>query len=480
MIENRKLIANSSSVLINRLTQSISTFLVLIFIARILGPYSLGQYTLAFNYYFLFMTLASQGFKTLFTRELSCEPEQTPLYLVSGSLLQLFTSVLSYFILLVIVSVLPYTSQTSFFCYVLGLMIIPFSLSNITEAIFQAYERMHLIAISTVPIYILRTFAIIWALNHDFGLLFVCLCILISEIIVLFIQWGFLVRKIEFQWGINWKFMYEIVKKSFAFIAIEGIAVFKGRMLVIILSLFSSEAVVGLYGSIVQLLQPFEIIAHSLVIAVFPSMSKAVKVSKEKQQQLAEIVVESLLCVALPIIIGVSFVGGKFLVLVYGNPTFLEAAIPLNIMALALFVASFTRPLGYLLVANGLEKINLFEVANTSVIGGSLGLLILIPKYHLIGAALDVVIMQILTSGIYVFSVYKNLFPLRLRSILFRPSLIGLLMLLVFALLQKTSSNIILIIAISSLSYLVCTSMVYVTAFGGPFAVWKRLAKTKI
>ena len=477
-MENRKLIANSSAVLINRLTQSVSTFLVLIFIARILGPDALGQYTLAFNYFYLFMTLASQGYKTLFTRELSCEPEQTPLYLVSGSLLQLCTSIVSYFVLLFIVIILPYTPQTSFFCYVLGLMVIPFSLSNITEAIFQAYERMHLIAISTVPIYLLRSFIIIWALIHDYGLLFVCLSILSSEVAILLIQWGLLVRIVEFQWTVDLGFMKRTFRKAFTFIAIEGVAAFKGRMLVIILSVFSTEALVGLYGSIVQLLQPFEIIAHSLVVAVFPGMSKAVKISSEKQRKFAEIVIESLLCVALPIIIGISFIGDKFLVLVYGNAAFSEAALPLNIMALSLFVASFTRPLGYLLVANGLEKVNLFEVASTSFTGACLGL-VLIPRYHLIGAALDIMVMQILTSGIYVCSVYKYLFPLRLKSIFSRPILIGFLMLVVFALLQKISSNIVLIIAISSLSYIVCMLIVYVTAFGGPSATWKRLIQIK-
>lgn len=478
MIENRKLIANSSAVLINRLTQSVSTFIVLIFIARILGRGSLGQYTIAFNYFYLFMTLASQGYKTLFTRELSCEPEQTPLYLISGSLLQLCTSIVSYFVLVVIIILLPYNPQTSFFCYVLGSMVIPFSLSNITEAIFQAYEKMHLIAISTVPIYILRSFIIIWALFHDYGLFFVCLSILLSEVVILLIQWGLLVRMIEFQWAVDFGFMKKTFKKAFTFIAIEGVAAFKGRMLVIILSVFSSEALVGLYGSIVQLLQPFEIIAHSLVVAVFPGMSKAVKISSDKQRKFAEIVIESLLCVALPIIIGISFIGDKFLVLVYGNTAFAEAALPLNIMALSLFVASFTRPLGYLLVANGLEKVNLFEVASTSFTGTCLGL-VLIPRYHLIGAALDIMIMQSLTSGIYVYSVYKHLFPLRLRAIFSRPILVGFLIFTVFTVLQKLSSNIVLTIAISSLSYVACILIVYVTAFGGPSAVWKRLVQVK-
>mgnify|MGYP001803475776 CR=1 FL=1 len=85
----RKLLGNSFALLLNRLTQSITTFILAASIARMLGAYELGQYMLAFSFYYVFMTLASQGFKTLFTRELAQNPIETPSYLVSGTLIQI-------------------------------------------------------------------------------------------------------------------------------------------------------------------------------------------------------------------------------------------------------------------------------------------------------------------------------------------------------------------------------------------------------
>jgi O-antigen/teichoic acid export membrane protein len=474
VIGKSKLLGNSFSVLVNRLAQSISTFILVIFIARILGPYSLGQYTLAFNYYFLFMSLSSQGFKTLFTRELSRDPEQTPIYLVSGSFLQLFISVISYAILSTLVLLLPYTAETSFYCCLLGLMIVPFSLSNITEAIFQAQEKMYFIAISTAPIYILRALIIVEAMTLNRGLLFVCLTMLFSEICILLIQWGLITKFVDPKWKIDWEFMWQTLKSARTFLAIEGAAVFNSRMLVIILSIFSGEVVVGLYGSILQLMQPFEIVAHSLVVAVFPGMTKAVQFGKEKQRYFAELVIEVLLSVALPIIIGVSFIGGEILVLVYGNPEFAQAALAFNIVAFALFVASFTRPLGYLLVANGLEKINLLEVMSTSIIGGLVGLA-LIPNYQLMGAALTVILMQVITSMIYIYAVYKKLFSLKFEHLLKRPLLIGIGMLITFIVLQKISPNTISTITISTLVYSILASVVYIHYIGGLSVIWTRL-----
>ena len=89
----RKLVGNSLAMLSNRLTQSIATFVLTAAIARLLGPETLGQYLLAFSYYFIFVGIVSEGVKTLFTRELSRHPAETPAFLVSGSLLQLLCSV---------------------------------------------------------------------------------------------------------------------------------------------------------------------------------------------------------------------------------------------------------------------------------------------------------------------------------------------------------------------------------------------------
>lgn len=136
-----KVLINSLSLLINRLAQGVTTFVLTAAIARNLGAYALGQYLLAISYYYIFVNLASQGLKTLFTRELSRSPEETPVYLVSGTLLQLILSFIGYLGLVVWVFLLPYSADTSIVCYVMGLAILPFALSNITEAIFQAQRK---------------------------------------------------------------------------------------------------------------------------------------------------------------------------------------------------------------------------------------------------------------------------------------------------------------------------------------------------
>ncbi|UJB69159.1 oligosaccharide flippase family protein [Acaryochloris sp. 'Moss Beach'] len=118
----KKLLVNSFALISNRIVQSVTSFVVLALIARILGPFSLGQYTLAFSYYFVFMTLVSSGFKTLFTRELSKESSEISSYLVSGTFLQFLFSLIGYLLLFLVVHFMPYTSDTekNLLCYRAG------------------------------------------------------------------------------------------------------------------------------------------------------------------------------------------------------------------------------------------------------------------------------------------------------------------------------------------------------------------------
>lgn len=470
----RRLLGNSLSILVTRLTQSIATFVLSASIARILGPYELGQYLLAFGYYFIFMSLASQGFKVLFTRELSRNPDETPTYLVSGTLLQLFFCFVGYAMLAGIIFSLPYKPDTSMVCYVMGLAIFPFAISNITESVFQAKEKMYLITISTVPIYILRLVVMIWAMQSGYGVVDLAFITVMSEVLILLIEWGLVLRLVTPKWKISWEFIWTAIKSVRTFIAIEGVAVINTRMQLLILSLLGGEVVVGLYGSIVQLMQPFDILSSSLTVGVFPSMTKTVALGLRKQRQLSERIIEMLCFVALPLTTGVFFFGRDLLDLVYQKSDFTTAAIPLCIVSVGLIASSFSRPLSYVLVANHFEKINMREVLTTTVTASVMGFF-LVSRFGLMGAAISVLLMRLSSVTQYVYAVCVNLFSVRFWRIIRRPLLTSTLMVFVFWLLKHSGSNIWVVLAVSVSIYALLLGALVVLNLGGPRVAYAKL-----
>ncbi|MBF2086139.1 oligosaccharide flippase family protein [Thermoleptolyngbya sp. C42_A2020_037] len=470
----KRLLGNSLSIFATRLTQSITTFALSAFIARVLGAYELGQYLLAFGYYFIFMSLASQGFKVLFTRELSRNPEKAPTYLVSGTLLQLLFSTIAYAVLVLVIYLLPYQDDTTLVCYVMGLTIFPFSLSNISESIFQAKEKMYLITATTVPIYILRLPLMIWAMQAGYGVMGLSLVIFLSEILILLFQWGLMLRSVIPCWRVDQAFIRQSVQSVRTFVAIEGVSVINARMQILILSVLGGEVIVGLYGAIMQLMQPFDILSTSLTVGVFPSMSKAVDLGFQRQQQLAEISIEMLLMVSLPLVTALIFFGRELLNLVYHRPDFGNAAVPLAIVSLGLIASSFIRPLSHLLVANRLERINMREVIVTTTLMGITGIL-LISQFQLMGAAVCVLLMRFISLGQYVYGVSFNLFSVRFWKILKRPLLITIQMTLVFWILENYVQEILRITIISTVIYFLLVGALAMFQAGGVRTIYAKL-----
>ncbi|NEP76563.1 MAG: polysaccharide biosynthesis protein, partial [Okeania sp. SIO2G5] len=68
MLEKRKILGNSAAIFVNRLIQSLTAYALTAVIARLKGATELGQYLLAFSYFFIFMTIVSQGLRVSLIR----------------------------------------------------------------------------------------------------------------------------------------------------------------------------------------------------------------------------------------------------------------------------------------------------------------------------------------------------------------------------------------------------------------------------
>jgi O-antigen/teichoic acid export membrane protein len=356
------------------------------------------------------------------------------------------------------VFMLPYSDRTSSICYVAAVMIIPFSLSNITEAIFQAQEKMHLIALSTVPIYILRLLAIIWIIQLNYGVADVIWILVGSETLILVIQWLLLIKIVKPNWQIDRDFIWKTIGTARTFFAMEGIGIIASRIDILILSLLSSETLVGIYGGICQLLQPYYIVSSSVSLAAFPSMSKAVEIGKEKQHQIVANTIEALLCLSLPFLVGIFFIGDRLLSFIYQDPSFSKETVILHIISMSLITGASSRVFSYLLIANGLEKLHLIEVVITTVIGNLAGI-ILISQYQLLGAALMNLSIGFINFVVMAYFVYSRLFHLKLWQIIRRPLLISTAMSIVFVILDKFHLDILITIIAATIAYIMLASL---------------------
>lgn len=474
MLGKRKFISNSLAMLINRLAQSVATFVLSAAIARSLGADALGQYLLAFSLYYIFVTLASQGLRVFFTRELARNPEEISIYLTNGTFLQALLSLVAYISLVAVVFIMPYGEEASAVCYLMGLAIFPFALSNVTEAIFQALEKMHLIAVTTVPIYIIRLFMVLAAMRLEYGIRSVVLILVASEAVILAVQWLCIIRLIKPEWTIKREFISDILLEARTFFVIEGAAVISTRMEIVILSILGSELLLGLYGAVVQLLQPFLIVSNSVIMAIFPAMSRSVGRERNEQRRIAESLIEFLMIMALPFMVGILILGRDLIIFVYGS-SFAEAALAFKIASLTLVILPFIRVLSYLLVANGFEKVNLRELTVTTPLAGIIGVL-LVAQFQLLGAPAMQLSKAVISGGQYIYATYSRLFALDLRRIFARPLLVSLLMVPLLWFLKQSNVEFWIVLIVAVGAYAAMVGSIGILLLGGPRVVYAKLA----
>ncbi|MGB5632457.1 MAG: polysaccharide biosynthesis C-terminal domain-containing protein, partial [Waterburya sp.] len=104
---------------------------------------------------------------------------------------------------------------------------------------------------------------------------------------------------------------------------------------------------------------------------------------------------------------------------------------------------------------------------------------ILIARYQLIGAAVTSIISLITAFGMYSHFIQKGLYQYRLWITFRRPLLVSIVMFCLFKMLQQTTENIWVILAISTCFYSVVAGGFLLHALGGPSVVLSKLQKSK-
>jgi O-antigen/teichoic acid export membrane protein len=250
------------------------------------------------------------------------------------------------------------------------------------------------------------------------------------------------------------------------------------RIDVLSLSLLGNDVLLGLYGAVSQLMQPFHLVSRSLIMAAFPRMSKAVQLGKEQQRQEAENIMKLLLCMVLPFFTGILVFSREVLILVYNDPSFLQADTILKIFSFILIPVMCSTVLSYVLIANGLEKITLLEVAITTTIGG-LSSILLVPSYKLMGAAITVLIMSLSSFTTFIIATQKHSFSIRPWQVIQLPIFISSLMLGILVILKQTQIDFVYTVIISIIFYVILAFLLAARELGGLDYMWRKISSRR-
>jgi O-antigen/teichoic acid export membrane protein len=206
------------------------------------------------------------------------------------------------------------------------------------------------------------------------------------------IEWWFILRFIARpRVRIDLKFSVQTIRLSVTFLGFQGTLALSNTLIFLFLSKFSDESTVGYYNAANQILTPVFLIFQSVVFSAFPIMCRSFVHSIQSLKLLSDNLIEMLLAITSPVIIGTYFLSEEILLLLYGNPEFIQATGVLRVMLFSLILRAVVSVLGRDLLASNREQSVLYIVLISSVVNVISGYF-LIRVFGLMGAAVTAVI----------------------------------------------------------------------------------------
>ncbi|MEX2315989.1 MAG: oligosaccharide flippase family protein [Pirellulales bacterium] len=398
----RRVAVNVMSLLTSDVLNKAATFVVYAMVGRCCGPRSFGQLSLGLLLLYTFQVFAAAGLPTLITRDVSKHRDLSGRYFVNACVITLGAFVLSLAALMGCVEVSGYPQDTSVIILLLGLGILPWSLATITESILRAWERMHVMMLVAIPVNLLRVGGCYGLLAAGHGVQSVAVLLLGCHLVTLLLEWLLLLRYVPLRdVSIDLAFCRDLLRGTWRFLGIDSLIALWGCINTVLLSWFSGEAAVGLFGAAWQLLIPVRMTLQAIVSSLFPIMCRRAEESRVRLQQITALTLEILAFITVPSCILLYFAAGPIISVIYGDQGFASSVLVLRIMVPVLLLQAVTSTLGQVLYSQRREHVTLRIVAIDVVFNLLVGIP-LIYAFGLMGAAVSILLAWALNGLLHV------------------------------------------------------------------------------
>lgn len=442
----------SLSVAIGKILRAV----LIIYVAKILGPTSYGQFAFALAFVSLFVTFFDLGLSPIVTREFSRDRERE----------KEFSSIFSLKILLGIGTVsliwigsffITQDPEIQKVIWILSLFSLLGHFPEIIYAYFRARQKMEYEALTNIFQVVLMVglgFFIIFnfpsVLNISYGYLFSVLIALIA--LLIFFHFKFFPLKLSFKTKI-WK-SFLLMSWPLALTSVFGLIY--GYIDSIMMGSLGQIIQTGWYNASLKIINLVLVPSAVISMTFFPALSRFSKESKEKFQRIFNYQIAMMIFLAFPIVIGGIILAQPIIDFIY-DASYFPAILALQILIVMAGFAFLNAPFSQVLIAADQQK-KIFWVTFFGAIINIILNIVLIPRFSLYGAATATVITYIFMFFIYFgftnkFTLIKPLNKFT-SSVFIKVILASLAMYLVISLPQVYNLHAMLSVLIGAIVYL--------------------------
>lgn len=408
-----RFLKNSTALSLASIIEYGVAFLLPWYIARAMGPEAWGTYNTVIPFITISVPFAIWGLNQLLPREIGREQQRLDQYVGNSAVIGFLSSLFVTLLTVGIVFLLNYESDLEqLIIFSILVNVLPRSESAILEAIIQGHERMEWIFIIRLPLTIVRTAVSIWLLNlgYDLNVLFAVQGIYFTLITFLYIILFYRLQP-QFKLSLQQAALGKLARKAVPFVAI----VFTGEAFRQIDRIFISKLwdveTVGFYAAGTLPIQIFLLLIVAVMSALFPIMSRVYITARSRFEEISTIGFRATLLLVFPAVVLMVMLAEWIIFLVFDS-SYGEAVTVLRISAWSIIPAFSAKFLYRILLASDHEKFAIQTSVFRSV--ANLGLnIVLIPRFGGIGAAVTVVVTELVGLSLNLF--YVNQYSVALN-----------------------------------------------------------------
>ncbi|MCR4280389.1 MAG: flippase, partial [Candidatus Komeilibacteria bacterium] len=352
----RKVAYNTAVQFIGKVLSTIFGVFIVALITRHLGQDGYGQYTTTLAFVQFFAVIVDLGLYLVLIQEISADNSDEKKSVSNIFTMRLVTALFFFTLAPLLVLFFPYAAIVKQGVILMSLSFFLFTLAQVLVALFQKHLKMDTVIVAEVAgrAVFLGSVALFVFLNK--GLLWIILGNLIFNILYLGIIYLRARGLVKFQLAFDWSYWRHVVHRAWpiALTSLLTLVYFKADTL--ILSIFRSEAEVGIYGATYKVLEILGTFPHMFLGLILPILTAAY-VAKDiaKFKRIYQKVFDFFLVITLPLIVGTMFLADKIMVLIAG-PEFLASGGVLKILIWATVIIFFGGLFGYVILAIDRQK----------------------------------------------------------------------------------------------------------------------------
>lgn len=445
----RRVVNNTAISLLGQVITWTSTLILTIGYGRFLGDFKFGELYFATTFVLLIGIPIERGFDQQITREVSQKPEDALRYLSNTLLIKGSLWLLLYLVILGISHLLGYTTEVQLLVAICGLTLLSTGFTTTFASMHYSVERVIFTVVGTILEKGLSALVGFLLLKAGASIFVMAFILLGGSLMNMTWQAIWFYRSVGLGFVIDKAIIRKLLVTAIPFMVYGMMGVLYYRLDTVLLSLMTSDTVVGWYGAGYRLFDTLVFLPSLVISAIMYPVFSKLSVSSEKDLKLAvEKTLNFLLFCAIPTATLMVVAAPHIIGFLYHRDEFNHTIPVLQALAPGIVFLYANSVFSAAIVSMKQEK-KIMVMAAVALVFNFTSNMLLIPLLQHVGAAIITSLTEVLLCSIYVtISLPRHLLPWKSLGVVVRALLASLIMALAIMLLRTLSLPIILPVAI--------------------------------